>query len=169
MSDDADGVSDHGDLSDMAIGNRTYLPFVVAMMFVSSVIGLLGFGVERDCNYGYYLSNSYAHGNSVYLCLNSRSGSGSESASQTASSPCTFREMKIRVVTNNLNGIAVFTFRVNGANTSLAVTVSAGVIGVFTSTADVDVNDNDLVCYHLSTKNATSGAIMWLPTFRSTS
>lgn len=134
------------------------------------------FGVTLTCvpeeevctqHYGYWYATQI---NALvrFYALNSYRAFGAEAVQQTASPPCTMQEMKVQVQTNTLNADATFTFRLNGADTALTLTVPAGATGIFTVQASVPIADNDLVCLLVNTALAGAGVIYFNPSFRST-
>lgn len=125
-------------------------------------------GMANVQHYGFW-TGTLAYGRVRYYALNELSSAVTESNNQTACSPYTMREMKINVIANTLDGNAVFTFRLNGGDTSLTVTVGAGVTGIAKFSQNVAIADDDLVCLEVDTSAASSGAINWNPSFKSVS
>ncbi len=69
--------------------------------------------------------------------------------------------LAVNTMTNTLDNTAVFTVRVNGVDTTLQISVSAGVTSVQTIESNVDVVvTDDLVSLEIDTRTSTSGGII---------
>lgn len=84
---------------------------------------------------------------------------GTEASRQTAWDVGTFNRLSFRVTLNTLNNDAFITLRKNGANTSLAKTVSSTATGVFSTTINVSSAADDLISLQINTTSCASGAI----------
>jgi hypothetical protein len=72
----------------------------------------------------------------------------------------TIKNMGVRVYTNNLNGKATFTLRVNGRDTKLSVTVPAGNTGFYQNLEDkIKVSPSDMIDWKVKT-GGTKGSII---------
>jgi hypothetical protein len=65
--------------------------------------------------------------------------------------------LRVSLVENTMDGPCVVTVYVNGAPTTLSVTVPAGTSGYYTSFDRVDVSAGDLVSVYVDTSGATAG------------
>ena len=71
----------------------------------------------------------------------------------------TIRNIGVRIYTNNLNGEAIFTLRVNGRDTKLSQKVPAGNTGFFQNKEDiVKISPSDLIDWKVTTRG-TKGSI----------
>lgn len=95
-----------------------------------------------------------------YLDLTYGSGT-TEGGQKTAVPAGTMKKMYVYIDTNTLDGNCVIKLRVNGADPSpnLTVTVGATATGVFTSTQDVAVADEDLI-NSAAVESASSGSLV---------
>ena len=77
---------------------------------------------------------------------------GIESFAQLRIPAGTFKRLRADIFNNTLGGDSTLTLRVNGANKALAVTITAGVTGIFMDDVDtVSVVQGDLVNWQLVT------------------
>lgn len=108
-------------------------------------VDFIATSLENTGNYFYFI-NGRADGNSEnfgvtrYYHLGGRiiNNTSETSVRQRARIPMRLTNLAIRVLSNTLNGDVVFTFRKNGADGNMTITIPAGNTGLFEDTTHMD-------------------------------
>ena len=95
--------------------------------------------------YPAFPSTSINGNQTVYVAWHGVYTSANEPSAQILMPKCKVKKIELYVYSNTIGGNTTITLRKNGEDTGVSITIQSGGTGRYSTTCDIDFNENDLL------------------------